>query len=197
MQKQTFIEVGHFYADEFNHALDLSYLDALASKISHLKNTIFALFIDDYNASSFNLNIDILKNSYESILSIPVQIFYEGDMKEFYNQTLSLFSDKDLVITKYNRGKKQKLELAIGDSRITIAEIEPTFKITCAMLSLMWTLYRLGVYENGNISNVITVIDEKYMKVEEKVMTMLRYIQENGNHDYMNAVDYWFYQTQE
>ena len=96
--------------------------------------------------------------------------------------------------TIVERSKKAS-ELALGDSRITLAEIEPTFKITCAMLSLMWTLYRLGVYDGNEISNVVTVIDEKYMKVEEKVITMLKYIQENRNHDYISSVDYWFYQT--
>lgn len=195
MQKQTFIEVGHFYADEFNHSIDISYLETIVSKLISFKSTVFALFIDNYNSSAFNLNVTDLKTHYESVLSSPVHVFYEGDMERFYHQTLTLFSDKDLVITKYNRGKKQKLELALGDSRITLAEIEPTFKITCAMLSLMWTLYRLGVYDGNEISNVVTVIDEKYMKVEEKVITMLKYIQENRNHDYISSVDYWFYQT--
>jgi len=194
MQNINFIEVGHFYADEHNNQLNLSYLGDVVSKLKGLKNTFCALFIDNYNSTVFNLDINHLKSHYEIALDMPVHIFYEGDMKEYYLRTLSLFNEKDLVITKYNRGKKEKLELALGDCRITIAEISPNFKITCAMLSLMWTLFRLGFYEDKK-NNVITVIDEKFFNVEKKVLTMLQYIQDNHNHDCVSAVDYWFYKT--
>ena len=194
MQNIQFIEIGHFYADEHINQLNLSYLGDVVTKLKGLKNAFCALFIDNYNASVFNLDVKQLKSHYEIVLDMPIHIFYEGDMKEYYNRTLSLFNEKDLVVTKYNRGKKEKLELALGDRRITIAEITPDFKITCAMLSLIWTLYRLGFYDNKK-NNVITVIDEKFSKVEEKVMTMLQYIQNNHNHEYIDAVDYWFYKT--
>lgn len=192
----NFIEIGHFYTDDDISMIDLSYLDDIMDTIKNSSNKVLALFIDNYNTVEHILDVPQLKLDYEGKLNTPIHIFYEGDMVQYYHKTLNFFTDKDLVVTKYNRGKKEKLELAIGDARITIAEISPNFKITCAMLSLMWTLYRLGVYNNdGILNNVTTIIDKKYMKVEEKVLMMLEYIQKNHDKHYMKSVDYWFYNT--
>lgn len=190
-----FFEVGHFYTDESNEHIDLTYLEQLCDKIKQFGKSlsIFSLFIDDYNQDSNVLDVQVLHKKTESILGVPVVVFYEKDMIQYFNQTLSLLTDSDLVVTKYNRGKKEKLELALGDTRITLAEIYPTFKPTCAMLSLTWSLFRLGVFDD-NCNDIFTIIDKKYEPVERKVQLMLDYI---STRKYIpsNSINYWFYQS--
>ena len=190
----NFIEVGHFYSDETNSEIKLDYLTPLKETLRQMNTSVKALFIDDYTNNTKNLNITALRDEVERIIDSDIKIFYEGDMVQYFDQTISLFTDNDLVITKYNRGKTEKLELAINDYRITLAEVHPNFQPTCAMLSLIWTLYRLGAYSGvSDINPILTIIDSKYEPVENKVMKMVHYLQKQNGVVYTPSLNYWFY----
>lgn len=170
----NFVEIGHFYTNEHITKDSLSYLNFYKFKDN---NSILALFIDNYNQNSYNLNVNLLKKYSEEILNRPIKIYYEADMLTMYDDVLKFFIKEDLVINKYNRGKVKKLEIILNDTRITLAEIYPNFKPTCTMLSLIWTLYRSGIIEhNEPIRKVQTLINLRYNTVESKVVQLVDYI---------------------
>lgn len=170
----VFCEVGHFYMDE--QRCSLEYLRGMEIP----QNSRKALFIDDYNATNSVLDLSSLHSAATRIIG-DVEIHFEGDMVQYYDDVVNLFTDNDLVITKYRRNTIEKLELALGDRRITLAEIHPTFKPTCAFLSLSWTLYRMGVIGDSQCNKAHTIIDLKYKPIELKVTEMIEYLSTKHN----------------
>lgn len=188
----NFIEVGHFYEDQQNSKIDLSYLSKIPNFLKN--NGIFALFIDNYNASCSTLDVLTLKKEYERYFNTDIHVFYEGEMSRYYSSAISLFDTDDLVLVKYNRSGKIKLELVIGnDVRIGIADISPNFKISCVMLSFIWSLYRLGHFDGDCGNKITTIIDEQYKAVEDKVLLMFDYISKKKSLDYRNFIEYFYY----
>lgn len=191
MSSSIFYEIGHFYSDEKINMTHLQYLDKLPVDCS--KNNKFSFFIDDYNTTKNHLDLSLLVGYSQDVFQQEVEVYFEKDMVQYYDTVIQLFSINDLVTTKYNRGKIEKQELALGDYRITLAETFPNFKPTCAMLSLTWSLFRLGMFETGASTNdIMTCIHSKYESVEQKVQTMLEYIKQK--HEVNNEVRYFFYE---
>lgn len=170
----NFIEIGHFYTNENITKESLDYLDFYKDNTT---NSIYALFIDNYNQNSYNLNVNLLKKYAEEIINRPIKVYYEADMLSMYDDVLKLFRKEDLVISKYKRGKIKKIEIILNNTNITLAEVAPNFKPTCTMLSLIWTLYRAGIIEhNEPIRKVHTLINLRYDTVEAKVVELVDYI---------------------
>ncbi len=185
----TFYELGHFYTDESINKTSLDYLYNIPVK----SEGIFSFFIDNFNSTNDVLDYSLLLNTGKEVFNTDIELFFEKDMINYYDNTLDFLSPNDLVITKYQRGKVEKQELAIGDYRITLAEVFPTFKPTCAMLSFTWTLFRLGMFDNKKSNNdVMTCIHQQYESVEKKVQLMLEYIKQNC--EIKHNVEYHFYQ---
>ena len=187
----NFLEIGHFYTDEFASNSSLNHL--YYYNFSNIVDAIFALFIDDYNQKSNNLDVTLLKNNAETILNRTVDVFYESDMVKFYDKVLSYFNTDDLVINKYNRGKTKKLDIVVDGEFITLAELSPVFKPSCVMLSLAWTLYRSGIFKcNTPVNNVHTLLHLQYEPIEYKVQKLVKYICDHKciTHPELN---YWIY----
>lgn len=185
-----FYELGHFYGDE---CINSSSLDYLSSFPVIPDDNILSFFIDDYNCPITSLNVNKLTTLANSIYNKEVEVHFESDMVKYYDRTVNLFSSNDLVITKYQRGTVEKCELALGDYRITLSEVYPNFKPTCAMLSLTWTLYRLGLFDyETSINDVMTCIHKQYEGVEKKVQLMLSYL--TKKYEIKNDIRYHYYQ---
>lgn len=187
----NFIEDGHFYEDQHNNKISLNYLKNIP--IHNGNDSLFALFIDNYNAKDKLLNSFKLKCDYEVMLGKDVHVYYEGDMSRYYSAALQIFDSNDLVLSKYNRGGKTKLELDVNGVKISLAEVKPTFKISCVMLSFIWSLYRLGHFDGKTGNIVTTVIDERYKAVEEKVMMLFDYVSNNSGLNYKDSLKYIYY----
>lgn len=191
MHPTTFYEIGHFYSDELITANCLKHLNQIP--IDHSKNNKLSFFIDDYNVSETKLDLSLLVMFSQDVFQQEVEIHFENDMVQYYDRVLQLLSTNDLVTTKYQRGRVEKQELALGDYRITLGETYPNFKPTCAMLSLTWSLFRLGMFEAGASTNdIMTCIHNKYEVVERKVEVMLEYIKQK--HEVKNEFKYFFYE---
>lgn len=163
------IEIGHFYIDEetpnVNYLYDMvKYFPANSRKV---------LFVDDFHPDTCRLNVTGLKELCEEILSTQVDVVYESEMLDLYQQTLSLFNPEDLMLQKYRKSGTVKQDLVIDGQIFTLATVSPTFKPSCLMLSLIWSLERL---KQGP---TMTLIDEKYYGIEEKVLQLISYLDYN------------------
>lgn len=158
------VEIGHFYTNEVFDSEGLKYL--YQQKFRD-EDTLF-LFIDDYTFQSDILNVSLLVTECEKILGRSVFIEYESKMARHFNYALQ-FLDENKI--KKVTIKNEPVELFYENKKIyDYATARPT----CQMLSFIWTLVRLGLIDGyGKTKDVLTVIDKKYMKLENRVFEMV------------------------
>jgi hypothetical protein len=160
-----FVEIGHFYTDEEFDQLNLAYL---REQKFNADDKLF-LFIDDYTNPSKALNLELLFEEVGKIVNRPIGIYYEADMVQHFEQALSFLDRKKLQKISVN---DVPTELRFDGRKIFDYT---TGRPTCQMLSFTWTLFRLGELTPtyGWSEPVLTVIDRKYAKLEDRVFHML------------------------
>lgn len=166
------VEIGHFYTNEFFDANQLGYLREQKFNLSDE----LILFIDDYTDPSDNLNIPLLKRACEEVLGRSVKVEYESEMVKFFDSAIMHLSPNKLKKISVN---DIPTELLYDDRKIFDYK---TNRPSCQMLSFIWTLFRLNVFKNktgGDDQFVLTVIDKKYFKLEQRVFSMIPLIHRN------------------
>ena len=102
--------------------------------------------------------------------SVPVEVHYESCMANhyLYNRALSFLDKSKMGILSTNNVSS---EVFYGERKIYDLI---TNRQTCQMLSYTWTMFRLGLLSSTKAENqVLTVIDKKYMRLENRVFEMV------------------------
>jgi hypothetical protein len=155
MVQKNQIEIGHFYLDELLCDINLDYL----YDFKHLfVNSDLYLFLDDIHINKCRLDYTGLKNKAESIVNQNVTIIFESEMKKYVHL---IKNDVEIKRKKFN--DKIKDCILLNGKYHSLFEVYPNYTPTCLAYSLAWTKYRLSK------GNVITIIDEKYKSIEDKV----------------------------
>lgn len=149
------VEIGHFYCDQRVEDISLDYLDNF--KFSDHDELI--LFIDDYSTDKRVLNIEQLVYLVESRLQRKILVAYESEMLKYSNQTLEYLYANFII--------KHSSELTLDKVKLKRHD-----KPTCFLLSLTWTLFRSGYFQEKEF-DVLTIISTRYQKLENKVYKYL------------------------
>jgi hypothetical protein len=157
------VEIGHFYMNEVFDANKLDYLHE--QRFS--EDDVLILFIDDYSFPEKVLDLAALKDSCEKILGRTVQIEYESDMVRYFDLAILYLDPAKLKRISVN---DVPTEILYDDRKIYDCQ---TKRPTCQMLSYIWTLQRLNAFYKTCDKLVLTVIDRKYMKLEQRVYSMI------------------------
>lgn len=158
------VEIGHFYTNE---TLDLNSLLYLREQNFNQDDDL-VIFIDDYTCPSDNLDVEFLQKCCERMIGRKVRIEYESTMVGYFQKALKFLDPKKIQKISIN---DVPTELLYDGKRIFDFS---TNRPSCQMLSFTWTLFRLNAFtdENENPS-VLTVIDRKYFKLEQRVFSMI------------------------
>ncbi len=163
-----FVEIGHFYTNEKFNVESLNYL----REQRFAEDDILVLFIDDYTfPNAKELDVDNLRLECEKILNRSVVTYFESQMadKKYYDRALATLEYEKLERVSING---TPTELRYNGKKIFDYS---TKRPTCLMLSYTWTMYRLGQisFWQQEEHQVLTVIDKKYMKLEQRVFLMV------------------------
>jgi hypothetical protein len=171
-----FIELGHFYANKEVPPGALDYLKNFRFDDSDL----LTFFIDDYTYKTKKIDLDKLHEMARGYLPRRAYIYYESKIVEFADKTMEYlrknFDVKDNCCRQWCSKVSDYLPDKITYSYINqpgfYANIYKKGRPNCFLLSLTWTLYRAGFF-SGETNEVLTIIDKKYQKLEEKVAKLL------------------------
>ncbi len=157
-----FAEIGHFYIDQEFKPGCFDYLKNLK-----LSNYYCSIFIDDYNVGSNHaLDIPALILEAKNVIGVEPDVFYESKMVDFFWRAVGAITEVPIKTETTDLG----VFLSAGKRRL--GQIYPILQPTCFMLSLTWTLFRLGFFK-WERNNVLTIIDKKYKKMELEICNLL------------------------
>lgn len=160
-QLTNIIEIGHFYMNQNTYNIDYLSSDDIYKLVKDTKyNPV--VFIDDVHIDHHILKLEHLKKDIEAIINREIIFVYESQLLE-YNNTLYDFIT---VKTKsYRSGTEIKQQIHYNDKLYTVAELYPSYKLTCLGYSMIWSLLRTKM----NTVETITIIDNKFKNIEDIV----------------------------
>jgi hypothetical protein len=149
------VEIGHFYLSEFFEPNCLNYL----KNFKFQERDELILFLDDFSEKSRVLEVDKLVELAEKITQRKVAVVYESEMIKYSEKTIDYLCKSSVVSS-------------IPDISANGIKLKRNGEPTCFLLSLTWTLFRAGFFNNTN-ADVLTIINKNYFKLEQKVVSCL------------------------
>ncbi len=165
------IEYAHIYADEcfdIEQQKSIKELKKVTDKLKQKnKSYVLVVLIDEYNPVKHILNIKNFLEKLEELDVRPDFVCFESQLANY----------KDLIFQEMKGKIKREYENYIKKHK----------KIPCSLLITIWHLKRLGLIkiERGELKNlskhnkpfigrkIITILPEKYRKVEEKALKII------------------------
>ena len=165
------IEYAHIYADERFGIEQERSIKKLKKIINQLKQKnksyVLAVLVDEYNAVRYILNI---KNYLEKLKKLDAE-------PDFIGFESRLAPCKNLILREMKGKIKKNYQNYIKKHK----------KLPCSLLVAVWHLKRLGLIETkrGDLNclnkkksfiarNIITILPEKYRKVEERALEIIK-----------------------
>lgn len=177
------LEYGHiYYEDILNRTIPvLDIRKSIVSALSYINNNIDEEFkkvvlIDDKNYTLNEIEKDeaslFVLNYYRELGLAPDLIYFE---KVFYEKVCRIYSSipKEILKVEYFRKEKKYVEFLCNENyKIPLKSIRNgNVSYSCQMLASLWTLEKSEIYSDRK---VITVLSEKYQKVEMQIIELLR-----------------------
>lgn len=207
MQPDYNIEFAHIYADEHFGESQIQSIKVLKKVIKKLdkqnKSYVLGVLIDDYHCVNPQINIKQLIQKIESFDINVDFIGFESKLTKHVNELIKKLPKEILRIDSFQSPQKEVLTLNCKSHKIGLRVSQySTIRHTCAVLSAVWTLSRLGIYHLSRnqirkfsnkpfvAKNTITILPKKYKTVEDKVIKII----EKANFDnLLSKINYEFY----
>lgn len=184
------IEFAHIYADELFGDSQIESIEILKKLIERLKKEnrsyVLTVLIDDYHVTNSNVDVKKLIKEINSYGINADLIGFESKLTKHADNLIKNLPKKMLKIDLFQSPQKEVLSLNYNSHKIGLRESQFLIvRHTCAILSAVWTLSRLGIYKLDkeqikNLSNkpfvaknTITILPKKYKSVENKVLKII------------------------
>lgn len=187
------VEIGHIYQDMELNEFYAKTLDDSFKLVEKHQLTSFTtkLLIDDLNIGHKAWEVDELV-SFINEQNINIDfLFLESKFSHIADDFISKLPEEFIKKERFRKDKKNNLYFVNDNFKIKLKEIHDCGKehYSCPLLSTLWQLCRLGIYEypkNSFISlnkeksihseTTLTIIDKKYENIEKMVLHLLSYV---------------------
>jgi hypothetical protein len=201
------IEFAHFYAEEEfgeDQAKSITILKEFLQKLEETHQTyIITILVDEFHSPSSKINEDNILRKFKEYNIEVDYIAYESKFGPLCEKLLQEIPDKMTRHEHFHNPNKQVIMLEEGNDKIGLEEdFEFCKRYTCALLSSVWALSRLGIYDVPNnavtaktnkpfqADKIMTILPKKYTEVENKVLDIIRTTKFS---DKIKRVEYIFY----
>ncbi|WCF11608.1 hypothetical protein NDS46_30140 (plasmid) [Paenibacillus thiaminolyticus] len=202
------IEFSHIYRDKpFSQEQIDSIL--ITKKLSDEffrqgKTITTSVMIDDYHIQNSVWSNEYLFESLQRWGYLPDQIVSERSFLRLSQHIISLIPDELKSIETFKKEKKKVVFFEDGRCKFALKDVYGDREVVkCVALSCAWMLSKLGIFpfpENSfqtltskklqSSNMIITVLDKKYMPLEDKVITLIECL---GYGKEKKRIQYYFY----